>query len=386
MGRLHVAKHSRDMTMGGATAGSGASPMDDGVSRYARSNYGSAATGANAQAVSKRASVGKRIAIGAVCLLGVLLVAAAAFAIWFSMSLNSRLAPPEDEYSLLKNQLVSSPMDKPFYMLLLGSDSREGSGTSYREDQSGDNQRSDVIMLVRIDAPNKKVTMVTVPRDTPYTLEDGSVVKINEAYNIGGAAESIKAVSSLTGVNISHYAEVRVSELEAIVDAVGGVDVYVDRELSVKDTLTGELTAISEGMQTLDGKQAQVFARARHEYADSAEGQDYHRQSNVRTLAKAIIDKALSHPLNELPGLILDLAQYVTTDLQAADLISLGMSFAGGGVTMYSCCGPIDGDMLEGQDVWICYENPEGWAELMRQVDAGLEPGDIDYAATQIVP
>ena len=135
------------------------------------------------------------------------------------------------------------------------SDSREGSGTSGRADESGDNQRSDVMILLRVDLANRQVTMVSVPRDTPYRTSDGRLVKINEAYNIGGAAESIKAVSQLTGVDISHYAEVHFSELENIVDALGGVDVNVDIKLSYKDALTGAKITLQPGYQTLNGQQ-----------------------------------------------------------------------------------------------------------------------------------
>ncbi len=371
---------------GPARAGAATLPPSDAV-RYARGNYGSGASGNLARRAKKGPSAGKRVAIVLGCIVGALLVAALAFALWFTTSLNKALAPADEELAQVNQYLVPAALDQPFYMLLLGSDSREDSGTSERIDQSGDNQRSDVIMLVRVDARNRQVTLVTVPRDTPYTLQDGSVVKINELYNIGGAAASIKGVSELTGVGISHYAEVHVSELQAIVDTVGGVDVYVDRPLDVMDTLTGKKSSIEEGWQTLDGKQAQVFARARRQYADTAEGQDYHRQSNVRTLAEAIVKKALSRPLPELPGVVLDLAQYVTTDLKAGDLVQLAPMFAGGSLTMYSCCGPINGDIMEQYGgVWMCYPNPEGWAELMRQVDSGAKPGDIDYAATQIVP
>ena len=71
--------------------------------------------------------------------------------------------------------LVRPETGKPFYVLLLGSDSREGSGTSKNPDMQGDNQRSDVMILARVDAGKKQVTLVSVPRDTPYTLDGGSV-------------------------------------------------------------------------------------------------------------------------------------------------------------------------------------------------------------------
>ena len=207
---------------------------------YGRNNYGSNATGPHARAVPVRGGMGKRIAmIAGFFVLGVV-IALVAYALWFSTSLNNALAPSADTLKAVDQQLVSSPVNQPFYMLLLGSDSREGSGTSTNATEQGDQQRSDVIMLARIDAPNKQVTLVTVPRDTPYTMPDGSVQKINETYNVGGAALTIKAVSEVTGVPISHYANVHISELEAIVDSLGGIEVHVDRQLTVKDALTGE--------------------------------------------------------------------------------------------------------------------------------------------------
>ena len=354
------------------------------ASSYARENYGSGSNGAK-RSSSGRLSTGKKVAIGIGVAAGVIVIALVVYLLWFSSTLNSILAPSSDVSEQLKAELVDVEAGKPFYMLLLGSDSREGSGTSKNPSEMGDQQRSDVIVLARIDPQTKTVTLVSVPRDTPYEWEDGTIIKINEAYNRGGAAASIRAVSKLTGVPISHYAEVHVSELEAIVNALGGVDVYVDRDLEVHDTLTNEQYFLSAGWQTLDGKLAQVFARDRHSYGDTAEGAEYHRQGNVRTLLQAIVKKLFSRPIPELPATILELAQYVTTDLQTGDLVSLAMSFAGGDIKMYSCTGPSNGGLIEEYGgVWFCYPNPEGWAALMAQVDAGVEPKKIDYKATQI--
>lgn len=58
------------------------------------------------------------------------------------------------------------------------------------------------------------------------------------------------------------------------------------------------------GTQTLTGQQAQIFARARHEYQTD---QDAHRQNNVRSLAAAIVEAVLAKPVTELPGTVLTL-------------------------------------------------------------------------------
>ena len=73
---------------------------------------------------------------------------------------------------------ASAVSDDVFYVLLMGSDWREGSTTSKLESEQGQNQRSDVIMLARVDVPNRTITLVTVPRDTPYRDANGTLVKV----------------------------------------------------------------------------------------------------------------------------------------------------------------------------------------------------------------
>lgn len=329
----------------------------------------------------------RKVFRGIAAVLAVLIVGAgAAFGI-YAMQLDGKLALEDSSQAeAIDDALVSAELNEPFYTLVIGSDSREGSGTSSKADESGDNQRSDVMILVRSDIPNRQITMVSIPRDTPLHLEDGSVVKLNEAYNIGGAAYTIEAVSELTGVPISHYAEVHFSELQTLVDKLGGVTVDVPIELSYEDALTGETVTLEPGVQTIDGQQAQIFARARHEYGTD---QDENRQNSVRSLAEAILVKALDRPVYELPGTILDLADCVGTDMRTVDLISLATAFVGGSgdMTVYSGSGPTDGDINEAAGgLWLCYENPQGWADLMSVVDSGGDPEGMDLSATAVGP
>lgn len=333
-----------------------------------------------------RSRLSKRIGLSALAVLLVILLAGGGYALWYSNALNNALFMGSEQDASVNAALTAGEAGKPFYMLVLGSDSREGSGTSDKEAESGDNQRSDVMILLRVDPASRQVTMVSIPRDTPLMLEDGRVVKINEAYNLGGAAYSIRAVSDLTGVPISHYAEVHFSEFQELVDKLGGITVDVPVEISYQDALTGETVKLEPGVQTLDGQEAQIFARARHEYGDNQEAK---RQSNIRQLFQAIVDEVLQKSLTELPGTVLDLASCVGTDMDTADIVSLALQFAGasGKVTMYSCTGPSNGDFFEEHDgMWLCYENPEGWATLMADVDAGEDPSSLDVESMAIVP
>ena len=336
------------------------------------------------QSVGK-SRLGRNIAFGVLAFVAVLLLTVAVYSLWFASQLDDKLGQTAITPEIQKALEQATPADGPFYVLVLGSDSREGSGTSEDEDESGDNERSDVMMLVRVDMANRQLTLVSIPRDTPYMLEDGSYIKINELYNMGGAAASIKAVSELTGLPISHYVEVRFSDLQQIVDALGGVTVDVPMDLEYMDALTGEWVVVPAGRQTLDGQQAQIFARARHEYAN-AYGQDAGRQNSVRTLAVAIMKETLDRPLAELPETILELAQYVGTDMRASDFVSMGFALVTGSgeLTVYSGTGPTEGEVNEDEGIWLCYENPEGWEELVAVVDAGGDPEGMDFTDTQI--
>ena len=225
----------------------------------------------------------------------------------------------------------------------------------------------------------RKVTLLSIPRDTPWKAADGSYIKINETYNSDGVAGTVKAVSELTGAKISHYVEVHISGLEAVVDLLGGITVDVPIKLTEWTTDDQKIT-LEPGEQTLTGKQAQVFARSRHSYKTE---QDVHRQDAVRQLLIAIIKKTLDRPATEIPGVVLKEASYIDTDLKSGDIVSLAMGFAGGEMTVYTGTGPTDGAINPlGNDQWMCFENPEGWAKVMKVVDAGDNPKGLELNDT----
>ena len=301
-------------------------------------------------------------------------VAAAIFINGYINDFNSRVESHQSSVDTIQNSLTPAEAGKPYYILLLGSDSREGSGTSDKLDMMGDNQRSDVMVLVRIDPEKNQLTLVSIPRDTRWN-HDGITQKINEAYNVGRAQLATEVISNLVGVPISHVVEIKFSGLEGLVDSLGGVDVDVPVEISFKDALTGETVTVPEGHQHLNGKQAQIFARVRKAYS----GQEATRQSNVRQLGSAILDSIRQRPVTEWPELGLKLADCVGSDMRFNDFVDLmkGLS-ENGELTIYSGTGPTAGDIDENVDgLWLCYDDPEGWARVMEVVDAGEDPAEV---------
>ena len=350
---------------------SGQKRSDDAAPFHDPAVFGQGAVPSGRKARRRRGCLGRLL--GALLSLVLVLAIIAAVPLgFFCVKLDQALALTDAERSAIESELTPAGIGKPYYALILGSDSREGTTSDYSE-------RSDVIMLLRIDPIGDQVTIVSVPRDTPYRLSDGSLVKINETYNREGPAGIIRAVSEVTGVPISHYAEIGFSDLGSIVDTIGGVTVDVDRELEVGDALTGERITLSPGTQTLNGQQAQAYARARHEYVYD---QDAYRQRNNRTLLMAMADEIASDDPLTIPGEIIDVAEYVTTDMKSYNLLcaAIPMLLHPGQTTVYRCSGPIAGDInYESGGLWLCYEDPEGWANLMSVVDAGEDPSSVSY-------
>ena len=274
----------------------------------------------------------------------------------------------EEEQLAIKEKLVSTTSyDEPFYMMLIGSDKRSN-------DEENLGERSDTNILVRVDAPNKQITLISIPRDTMITIYGYGTCKFNAAYSVGGAAQVIEEAAKLCDVQISHYAEIDFAGLEDLVDAVGGVD--VDVPFDIDDWEAGPVT-ISAGEQHLDGVAALTFARSR-KYPDG----DFTRTMNQRTLVKALISKVFSLSAAELPSVIQAASKYVATDMSVKDIYSLAKQFQDEGeITMYSAMVPSTTDMIDEISYVIC--DTYGLSNMMDIVNAGGDPSTAEvYGAS----
>lgn len=326
------------------------------ASQYSRSNpqYSTKA---------KRGGRGKKIAIGVVCALVVVLVGCGTAFALFMNSVNDSLQGGVSDEERMEIQDVlqaTTTYDEPFYMLLIGSDERV--------DDPSMLARTDTNIVVRVDAPNNTVTMISIPRDTAIEIDGYGTQKFNAAYTYGNVSGVIEEANDLLGIKISHYAMVNFDELVQLVDVIGGVDVNVPERIDDPDA--GDIV-IEAGEQHLDGAAALVFARSRA-YADG----DFTRSSNQRLLIEAIIDKVLSLPATDLPGVISSGAKCVTTDMNVNDIFSLATQFQSlGDITVYSCMVPSTTGYLG--DVSYVFTDEAGLADIMEVVESGGDPSTV---------
>lgn len=302
-----------------------------------------------------------------VCVLA-LAVAAVGLGAAYLGNLNSRLRKNID--SSLLGTLSKKEAGKPFYMLLLGVDKDEARAKGSEYGSSEGAYRSDSIMLVRIDPQKKKATLVSIPRDLRVDMGKYGTQKINAAYALGGPTLAVKTVQKLSGVKISHYAEIDMDGMEEVVDAVGGVTVNLG--VAVKDPKYTKLD-LPAGKVKLDGKKAALLCRARHAY-DSYGAGDFYRAANQRAVIAAVAKKVLSSDVATMTKTVTAMADMVHTDMSATDIVSLASEMRGMDTSKDIMTGmaPTDSSYVDGG--WYEILRESAWEKMMERVEKGKSP------------
>ncbi|MFF4170994.1 LCP family protein [Streptomyces sp. NPDC001744] len=240
----------------------------------------------------------KRLKVGSI----VLVVALLAWGIGTYAWASSRM---RNEVDLSKVIERPSEGDCTTY-LIVGSDSREGMSAEEKKKLhtgSAEGKRTDSMMILA--ACSSGNTMVSLPRDSWVTIPSfvGSTSgkkyearrggsKLNAAYAMDGPELLVRTVEFNTGLRIDHYAEIGFAGFANIVDALGGVELTIDK--AFKDKKSG--ADFQAGTQTLDGEQALAFVRTRYAFAES----DLARTKNQQKFLSALANQAAT------PGTILN--------------------------------------------------------------------------------
>lgn len=204
--------------------------------------------------------------------------------------------------------------------LIAGSDKRE-EGTPVMDDTEG--ERSDTIMVLH-KARNGRAVLLSIPRDSWVKIPGYGQGKINSAYSYGGEKLLVKTVEELTGLTVDHFVEVGMGGVTRVVDAIGGVELCLDYDVSDEKS---ELEW-KAGCHVSDGTTALAFSRMR--YSDP-EG-DIGRARRQREVVQATMKKAISPSTFIQPWRQVDLASAgassIVTDLDTGALTLAWMLLA----------------------------------------------------------
>jgi len=206
---------------------------------------------------------------------------------------------------------------RPINVLVMGIDRVPGAPENSKAIFNG---RSDTMILLRVDPGDDTVNLLSIPRDTQVEIPGVGVTKINDANVEGGPKLAAATVSStLNEVQIDRYVRVSTEAFRELVDLMGGVEVYVPKPMSYVDKTQKLKINLSPGLQTLNGDQAEQFARFRHDdYGDIG------RVQRQQILLKSLL-KRLTSPMviPRLPGLISTMQKYIDTNLSTEELLAL---------------------------------------------------------------
>jgi LCP family protein required for cell wall assembly len=189
-------------------------------------------------------------------------------------------------------------------------------------DRSGLGERSDTIMMWRVNPSNSQVAVLSFPRDLWVTIPGrSSQQRINVAYERDNPQRLIDTIYQNFGIVTDHFIQVDFCAFKTLVDAVDGV--AVPFESPVRDTATG-LDVAQPGCFTFDGDHALAYVRSRKLQTFSEQRgwttdgtsdlgrisrqQDFLRRTVSRLLAKGALDP------NVAGGLIETYSRYVVTD------------------------------------------------------------------------
>ena len=186
------------------------------------------------------------------------------------------------------------------------------------------NARSDVMMIASLDLANHSVTILSIPRDTRVILPGRRYhSKINEAHSRGGIPYTREAVEEFLGIKIDHHVVIKQEAVEAVVDALGGLQVPVEKDMDYDDSWGQLHIHLKEGEQVLTGAQVAGYMRFRHD-PEGDLGRIRRQQQVVQILAEAAKSPSV---LLKAGQVIKAIRSHIQTDLEPEQQLALAHLF-----------------------------------------------------------
>jgi polyisoprenyl-teichoic acid--peptidoglycan teichoic acid transferase len=179
---------------------------------------------------------------------------------------------------------------------------------------------TDSMLVIRFDPQQKNLSVLSVPRDTRAEIEGHGMTKLNEANYYGGPALAAKSTSDLLGgVGIDRYIRINVQGVEKLIDALGGVDLYVPKDMKYQDDSQHLYINLKKGQQHLNGAESLQFLRFRQDNFG-----DIGRIQRQQLLLRSLKEQALKpETLTKVPQVLNVIQSNIDTNLNVDELIAL---------------------------------------------------------------
>jgi polyisoprenyl-teichoic acid--peptidoglycan teichoic acid transferase len=190
---------------------------------------------------------------------------------------------------------------------------------------------ADSIIVASFDTINKKVAMISVPRDLyvqiPGTSERGKINSVYSHWESNGQGQGIskmeEMLQTITGLKIDHAVVINFAGFQKLIDAVGGVDVkmpkgFAETQQFVEGNECGGSFTLPIGTNHLNGEKALCYARAR------VQTNDFDRSKRQQVILKALKDKMISlgtlADFNKVNNILTIIGDNVKTDMTPEEM------------------------------------------------------------------
>lgn len=192
-------------------------------------------------------------------------------------------------------------------------------------EKRGEDSLTDSIILAVLDAPQRRLSLLSIPRDT-WIASRGS--RINEIFVTSGPQALADEVTSLTGIPVNHMVSISFVAAARLADTVDGIDIEIPTPM--RDSKS-HLDIPFAGCVHLDGRNALAFARSRHtqvqvdgRWQTDASASDFGRSTRQQAVITAALGKLLTP---KLPILLPRLGDTAAATLQIDAGLDMGTVF-----------------------------------------------------------
>ena len=257
-------------------------------------------------------------------------------------------------------------LNKRINVLLLGIDDGDS------EAADSDPKRTDAMIIASFDPEAHKISLLSLPRDTMVILPGHThYEKLNSAYTYGGVAMAKQTIANLLRIPVHYYALANWKGFIEIINLIGGVDLYVDKDMRYEDPWANLKIDIKHGYQHLDGEKSGQYVRFR-----SDELGDIGRVQRQQKFLKALGLQMFSmENIAKIPKILATAKEYIETDMDTVTMIKAARSF-----NIMS-----DNNIRSGMLYGNFYDSPSSgisyWRSNRADIEKSLNEVDIPFMA-----
>ncbi|MGN9812331.1 LCP family protein [Micromonospora sp. BQ11] len=246
---------------------------------------------------------------------------------WFyARGLNDDLART-DPFSEITGGRPAKAVDGALNILMVGTDSRDPDAPVNEKSQ----WRADTIIVMHIPSNHQEAYLVSIPRDLYVPIPESASAecgssrrgKVNAAFAFGGLPLAVRTVECFSDVRMDHVMAIDFAGFKQVTDALGGVDLKVERTIT---SIHKPYRTFTKGVNHMDGAEALDWIRQRKQFPNG----DFDRMRHQQEFLRALMDKAastgtLTNP-KKLNAFLKSVTAAVTVD-EGFSLVDMALQF-----------------------------------------------------------